>query len=88
MLRPGGRLVITDLDTHTNEWFRAEMSDVWLGFEREQVRAWFEQAGLADVSVDCTGQSCQAECQGEDESAPAVSIFVASGRKATSSPQV
>ena len=38
ILRPGGRLVITDMDTHTNEWLKTEMADVWLGFEREQIR--------------------------------------------------
>ncbi len=80
-LRPGGRLIITDLDTHTNDWFREEMSDVWLGFERERVRAWFEQAGLEEVVVDCTGESCQSECKGEGENAAAVSIFVAAGSK-------
>jgi ubiquinone/menaquinone biosynthesis C-methylase UbiE len=58
LLRPGGRLVITDLDTHTHEWMRDEMADVWLGFEREQVREWLEQAGLVNTIVDCTGESC------------------------------
>ncbi len=79
-LRPGGRLVITDLDAHTHEWFKQEMSDIWLGFDRAQVRLWFEQAGLVDVIVDCTGQSCQSECSAADDQA-AVTIFVASGTK-------
>ncbi len=61
VLRPGGRLVLTDMDAHAYEWFKAEMADVWLGFEREQVREWFEAAGLVNVIVDCTGQSCCAE---------------------------
>ncbi len=77
-LRPGGRLVITDLDAHTHEWFKQEMSDIWLGFDRPQVRHWFEQAGLVDVIVDCTGQSCQCECSADDDQA-AVTIFVAAG---------
>ena len=34
ILRPGGRLVITDMDTHTHEWLKTEMADVWLGFDR------------------------------------------------------
>lgn len=80
-LRPGGRLVITDMDTHTHEWFKEEMSDVWLGFEREQVRAWFEQAGLVNVIVDCTGQCCQSECKEDAETRAVVSIFVATGTK-------
>jgi arsenite methyltransferase len=79
ILRPGGRLVITDMDAHTNKWFKTEMADVWLGFNRDQVRAWFEQAGLVNVIVDCTGESCRGGCKsgsGEDAN---VSIFVATG---------
>jgi len=89
-LRPGGRLVITDLDKHTHEWLRTEMADVWLGFDRDQIRAWFEQAGLVNVIVDGTGQSCQSDCKsGAGEHADAlaphasadVSIFVATGTR-------
>ena len=88
-LRPGGRLVITDMDAHTHEWLKTEMADVWLGFERTQMRAWFEQAGLVNVIVDCTGETCQAECNatpapGQDCAASVeadISIFVAAGTK-------
>ncbi len=85
-LLPGGRLVLTDMDAHTHNWLRTEMADIWLGFEREQIRTWFEQAGLVDVSVDCTGQSCQADRQsatgehGVDDHA-AIRIFVATGTR-------
>ena len=60
VLRPAGRLVITDMDAHTHAWLKTEMADLWMGFERTQVRAWFEQAGLVNTIIDCTGQSCQA----------------------------
>ena len=36
ILRPGGRLIITDMDSHTHTWLKTEMADVWLGFERDQ----------------------------------------------------
>ena len=78
ILRPGGRLVITDADAHTQEWMREEMSDLWLGFAREQLRDWFAQAGLVNVIVDCTGQTCNAGC---GDQAAAISIFVAAGTK-------
>jgi arsenite methyltransferase len=81
ILRPGGRLVLTDMDAHTNEWLKTEMSDVWLGFERDQIHAWFEQAGLVNVIVDCTGQACQAGCHSEAGEHAEISIFVASGTK-------
>ena len=81
ILRPGGRLVITDMDTHPNEWFKSEMSDIWLGFEREQIRTWFEKAGLVNVIVDDTGQACQASCQEDQETRAHITIFVATGTK-------
>ena len=81
ILRPGGRLVITDMDAHTHEWLKTEMADVWLGFERDQMRAWFEQAGLVNVIVDCTGESCQSGCQDNTGEQADISIFVAAGTK-------
>ncbi len=53
MLKPGGRLVITDVDRHQEEWMRVEMADLWLGFDREQVAGWYRAAGLAEVQVEC-----------------------------------
>ncbi|MGC1374992.1 MAG: arsenite methyltransferase [Anaerolineales bacterium] len=80
-LRPGGRLVITDMDTHTHAWLKTEMADVWMGFERAQIRKWFEQAGLVNVIVDCTGQTCQAGCHSDEGQRADISIFVATGTK-------
>ena len=80
-LRPGGRLVITDMDAHTHEWLKTEMADVWMGFERADIRKWFEQAGLVNVIVDCTGQSCQAGCASDAGVMADISIFVATGTK-------
>jgi ubiquinone/menaquinone biosynthesis C-methylase UbiE len=81
IMRPGGRLVITDMDSHLQEWLKTEMADLWLGFERSQIRAWFEQAELVNVIADCTGESCQADCKkGEGDHAD-ISIFVAAGTK-------
>ena len=81
ILRPGGRLVITDMDTHTKEQLKNEMSDLWMGFERSQIRAWFEEAGLVNVIVDSTGQSCQASSQTNKEHRLTTSVFVATGTK-------
>ncbi len=85
-LKPGGRLVITDADAHTYTWMKEEMADVWLGFEREQVRAWFQEAGLVNVIVDGTGQSCCAESSNreitdEKGHSASISIFVATGTR-------
>ena len=79
VLRPGGRLVLTDLDAHDQAWMREAMADRWLGFGREEVRAWYAAAGLVDIDVDCAaGACCSTTPDGEDMR---LSIFVAYGRK-------
>lgn len=79
VLKPGGRLIITDADAHDREWMRQEMADVWLGFERSLMRKWLIEAGLQDVVVECTGSDCCATSSHGDEAA--ISIFVAVGVK-------
>jgi ubiquinone/menaquinone biosynthesis C-methylase UbiE len=53
--RPGGRVVISDMDSHTHEWFRVEMADVWLGFTEAQVRHYLQGAGLVDIEFGWVG---------------------------------
>jgi ubiquinone/menaquinone biosynthesis C-methylase UbiE len=78
-LRPGGHLVITDLDTHEHEFLREEQHDRWLGFDRDDVRAWLSEAGLVDVKTDCVGADCCTTSR-EGEGI-AVSIFIASAKR-------
>jgi ubiquinone/menaquinone biosynthesis C-methylase UbiE len=78
-LKPNGVLCITDLDTHDHEWQREQMADLWLGFERDDIRRWFAEAGLHDIDVDCAEGTCNA-CGPDGEVKP-LSIFVAIGRK-------
>ena len=81
ILRSAGRLVITDMDAHAHEWLKTEMADLWLGFDRGQIREWFEQAELVNVIADCTGESCQADCKSSEGERADISIFVAAGSK-------
>ena len=81
-LRPGGRLVVTDMDSHSHAWLKEEMADVWLGFDREQIRSWFTQAGLVNLVIDCTGESCSARSQEADGESARIDVFVATGTRA------
>lgn len=79
ILKPGGRLVITDADTHTHEWLRTEQHDRWLGFDRGDIRRWFQAAGLEDVTVADTNEICSPTSTCGTEAA--ITIFIAHGRK-------
>jgi ubiquinone/menaquinone biosynthesis C-methylase UbiE len=86
LLKPGGRLVVTDMDAHPYTWLKEELADEWQGFERDQVRNWFKELDLVNVIVDGTGQSCSAESTRQELDAgsnpPAnISIFLATGTK-------
>lgn len=82
VLKPGGRLVITDADTHQHEWLRTEQHDRWLGFERTDIARWFAEVGLTDVKVTDTNQLCSptSECGIK----AAITIFLAKGTKPAS----
>ncbi len=79
VLKPGGRIVITDADTHHHEWLRTEQHDRWLGFERGNIIRWFQDAGLVDVTVTDTCETCRptSECGTKAE----ITIFLARGLK-------
>jgi ubiquinone/menaquinone biosynthesis C-methylase UbiE len=83
ILKPGGKLVITDLDEHKFEFLKAEHHDRWMGFKREDVYHWFEAAGLPNPIVTSANSNCCATscCGGENAS---VNIFVALGAKLVS----
>jgi ubiquinone/menaquinone biosynthesis C-methylase UbiE len=80
ILKPGGKLIITDADEHNYEFLRTEQHDVWLGFKREDIRSWFSDAGLADIKVDCVGENCCPTSESSGEKVE-ISIFVAMGKK-------
>ena len=51
VLKPGGRLLITDMLPHDREEYRQQMGHVWLGFAEEQIRRVCTGAGFGDVRI-------------------------------------
>ncbi len=80
ILKPSGKVIITDLDEHNFEFLRTEQHDRWLGFKRDDINGWLTEVKLLNVQVDSIGEDCCAESSGSCESA-SISIFVASGEK-------
>ena len=57
MLEPGGQLIIADLVRHDLDWFHEQMSDQWMGFEKQGIETWLDAAGYR------TGQYRQIEIE-------------------------
>ncbi|GKX66234.1 class I SAM-dependent methyltransferase [Inconstantimicrobium mannanitabidum] len=80
ILKTNGKLIITDLDKHNFEFLKTEQYDVWMGFNRKDMKNWFEEAGFKNVTVDCVGSNCCADSKCGCSKA-SISIFVAYGEK-------
>ena len=85
ILKPGGRMVITDLDRHDFTELQTEQHDVWMGFDREEVLGWLSAAGFQDPSTHCVGSNCSTEskCSGpcDNQKEISISIFATLGKK-------
>lgn len=46
VLRPAGRLLITDMRVHAHERYREQMGHVWLGFDGGSLDGWLRDAGF------------------------------------------
>ncbi|HJO38497.1 MAG: metalloregulator ArsR/SmtB family transcription factor [Vicinamibacterales bacterium] len=51
VLRPGGRVLLTDMLPHDREQYRQQMGHVWLGFSETQIARYLEDAGFDCVRV-------------------------------------
>lgn len=81
ILKRNGKMVITDLDLHEHEFLRTEQHDKWLGFDRQDIKKWFEVAGFSEVTIDYVRAKCSSNSQCCCDSAN-ISIFAALGVKA------
>ncbi len=46
VVRPGGWVLVADLQRHEQEWVREEIADQWLGFDEAELNSWLQQVGL------------------------------------------
>lgn len=81
LLKPGGRLLISDLDLHTHTWLQDEMADEWQGFARDQVMAWFKTASLVNTHINSSGSDCSGTSQTDTSLTAKISTFIAVGSK-------
>lgn len=72
-LRPGGRLMISDLATHDRSEYRQTLGHQWLGFSDPDVRTWLAEAGMRNVTYRV--------CSPESE-AKGPLLFAAAGARA------
>lgn len=80
VVKNGGKVIITDLDKHDFKFLKEEHYDKWMGFNRDDIRKWFIDAGLSDVNINCVNANCSSSSNNSQEMAD-ISIFIASGVK-------
>ncbi|MEI6081546.1 MAG: metalloregulator ArsR/SmtB family transcription factor [Verrucomicrobiota bacterium] len=60
ILKPGGRILILDLASHTYEQAKELYAHVWLGFSGVELHAMLEKAGFTDLEVSIVAREQQA----------------------------
>lgn len=55
LLKPTGKLLITDLCHHEQDWVRESCGDLWLGFAPEDLSQWANSAGLVEDQSQFSG---------------------------------
>src|SRR5215216_4146454 len=51
VLRPGGRVLVVDMQPHDRQEYQQQMGHVWLGFSEKQIARFLSGAGFRDVRV-------------------------------------
>ncbi|AJD29821.1 MULTISPECIES: class I SAM-dependent methyltransferase [Clostridium] len=59
VLKKDGIVIISDVREHDGEWAKEEMFDEWLGFSKEQMTNWLEDAGFENIEIENTNLSCK-----------------------------
>jgi ArsR family transcriptional regulator len=72
VLKPGGRLILVDMQPHDRESYRHQMGHVWLGFSDEHMRGIMSDSGFEEIRILPLAPDARAK-------GPA--LFVGTGRK-------
>jgi ubiquinone/menaquinone biosynthesis C-methylase UbiE len=79
ILKPGGRLVITDLEKHDYEFLENEHYVRWPGFYQSDIRHWLKMADFSNIIIGTvSGERCCA-MTGSCNKKAEVDIFLATG---------
>ena len=79
VLKPGGRVIIADMLPHDRDNYRQQMGHVWLGFPDEHITAMLRESGFEQIRVVPLPPDPRAKGPG---------LFIATGRKIGSGPEV
>ena len=72
VLKPGGRILLVDMQPHDRESYRQQMGHAWLGFSEEQIQQLLGEAGFRATRVVALAPGARAKGPG---------LFVAMGQK-------
>ena len=78
VLKPGGRIAISDLQEHRYEWLQKEHADLWLGFRMEEVATMMKESGLDNVKTETLSSCCSSVQEDQQVKIP---MFLASALK-------
>ena len=73
ILRPGGQILVLDLNEHTFEKARELYADLWLGFKESLLHSFLKKAGFTKVEVNAVAK---------ESKEPHFETLLASGTKA------
>jgi ubiquinone/menaquinone biosynthesis C-methylase UbiE len=79
LLRPGGKLAITDLSEHRFESFQKEHKHRWPGFNMPDLYEWFVKSGLKEITIEVLDHTVQTESSSGESIK--IGVFLAYGEK-------
>jgi SAM-dependent methyltransferase len=62
ILRPGGQILVLDLNEHSFEKARELYADIWLGFKESALHSFLKKAGFSKVEVTMVARETEEPC--------------------------